>query len=93
MKYLFVFLLALLVTVAMVSCSSEKQEEATAETQETMDTAAEAEMVQCTGCEMSMEKSKMVAYEMDGETKYFCSEECKANYLAAKEGAEESEEM
>jgi YHS domain-containing protein len=44
--------------------------------------------VTCTGCNMKMEKTKMVSLEKDGKIYYFCSEECKNNYLSKKEGCE-----
>lgn len=98
------FLLVLLVLAAafiMVACEKKQETTGEATTEETTtEESAETTMesaVSDTGmatdpvCGMTMEKSKMVAYEEDGETIYFCSEECKDKYLAEKATEEEKE--
>jgi YHS domain-containing protein len=86
---IFIFVLGF----ALVMCTGEKKEEAeveeSAETQEAV--VADTAMAVCPGCGMEMQKSDMVAHETDGETEYFCSQECMENYLATSE-AEEGEE-
>ena len=90
MKRVLFLLLLLIIGATLIMCSGEKKqeaaeeatEEATADTMETV--VSDTAMAACPGCDMKMEKAKMVAHEKDGETQYFCSEECKTNYLAEK---------
>lgn len=89
MKRVFILLVLLILGIALVMCGGEKKDEFKEEAQQTV--VADTGKAVCPGCAMEMEKSKMVAHETDGETEYFCSEECKDNYLASKEG-EKSEE-
>jgi YHS domain-containing protein len=51
--------------------------------------AADTINVACTGCSMKMEKAKMVTLEKDGKIYYFCSEECKKNFLSKEEEKKE----
>jgi YHS domain-containing protein len=92
-KVLFVLLMIVL-GVALVMCSGEKKEETTQEaTQEMQQTAvSDTGTATCPGCGMEMDKAQMVAHDVDGETEYFCSAECKTNYLAVKEKEGETEE-
>ena len=96
MKRVLFLLLLFVIGVTLIMCSGEKKEEAAQEatgeaTETTIETAvSDTAMATCPGCGMTMEKSKMVAYEEDGETEYFCSEECKNNYLAEKATEEEA---
>ena len=91
-RVLFVILI-FMVGAALIMCLGEKKEEAEVEvgtdTQESV--VADTAMAVCPGCGMKMQKSEMVAYETDGETEYFCSQECLDNYLASSE-SEETEE-
>ena len=91
MKRVLFLLLLLIIGATLIMCSGEKKQEAVEEaTEGAMETVvSDTAMATCPGCDMKMEKAKMVAYEKDGETQYFCSEECKTNYLA--EQAKETE--
>jgi YHS domain-containing protein len=88
MKKLFFLMLLLILGATFIMCSGEQKSEANVE-EETQEAASEVvadtSMATCDGgCGMEVEKSKMIAYKMDGETLYFCSEMCKENYLASK---------
>ena len=84
-KALFVIIIVLL-GAALIACSSEqKQEEATAETPETTTMVADTAAIACGGCDMQHTKAEMAAHEIDGETKYFCSDACKDHYMAKLE--------
>ncbi len=101
MKNVLYFFFLLLIGATLIMCSgeqkSEVEEEATEEATSTV--VDDTTMAQCEGgCGMTVEKDKMIAHEIDGETHYFCSEMCKENYLASKqeealEGEEEEEEL
>ncbi len=86
------FFIVLFLVFAFVACTGEKKEEA-AETEAQVEEAVTAEMTVCADCGMKMEKAKMVAFEKDGETFHFCSDEHKDHYLSAEkeEGAAEEE--
>ncbi len=92
-KVLFIILMIVL-GAALVMCSGEKKEETTQKaTQEMQQTAvSDTGTAVCPGCGMEMDKAEMIAYEVDGETEYFCSEECKTHYLDVKEKEGETEE-
>jgi YHS domain-containing protein len=82
MKSVFLLLIFLVIGVTLIMCSGEKKQEAQEEVEQTV----VADSATCPGCEMKMDKAQMVAHEVEGEeTQYFCSEECKTNYLAKKE--------
>ena len=84
MKRVFLLFIFLVIGVTLIMCSDEKKQEAQEEVKQTM--VADTGMVACPGCEMKMDKAQMVAHEVEGEeTQYFCSEDCKTNYLAKKE--------
>ena len=90
----FTLMVAVFLAFALIACTGEKVEQAKTEEQTTTEAAGvTAEMVKCPGCDMEMDKTKMVAHESEGETTYFCSEECKTNYLAKLEaGAEKKKD-
>ncbi len=94
MKRIFFLLLILAIGATLIMCSGEQKPEATTDeaTQEATDTTETTETVVadtakfvCAGCGMEMEKAQMVSHEIDGETHYFHSEECKESYLTKKE--------
>ena len=87
MKKLFFLMGMLILAGALIMCSGEQKQEAAQETQQDVETTAVSDttVAMCPGCGMEMARSEMVAYEEDGKTTYFCSEECKENYLASKE--------
>ena len=47
--------------------------------------AVEVKKVFDPSCQMQIDKDSAVTYEYQGETYYFCSEECKANFTKAPE--------
>ncbi len=93
MKTLFALLVMALLGLALIACSGDKQ------TQETQQEQAEpqmeattaqpdslADMVVCPACGMEHSKAEMIAYETEeGDTLYFCSENCEKMYLAKQE--------
>lgn len=89
---LLISIIVMLLVVFMISCSGEKQAESKMETESETQTAVadNDSMATCPGCDMVMNKSNMVMYVADGDTLHFCSEECKAHYVAELE-KEESE--
>ena len=95
MAKLFYILLSFILALAFIACTGEKVEEQTdTEAEATVEKALDENMAECAGgCEMAMEKEKMIAHEHDGDTTYFCSEKCQEAYLAKEkeEGAEEEE--
>lgn len=101
MAKLFYILFSFVLVIAFIACTGEKTEEqAEPETEAAVEKVLDENMAECAGgCEMTMEKEKMVALEQeDGETLYFCSDKCKEAYLAkekeegtAEEGETETE--
>ena len=95
MKKVLFLLLLFVIGVTLIMCSGEKKEKAAEEmtgeaTESTMESAvSDTAMATDPVCGMTMEKSKMIAYEDDGETVYFCSEECKDKYIAENAAEEE----
>ncbi len=91
MKRVFFLLLFLAISTTLIMCSGEQKPEATTDeaTQEATETTetvvADTAKFACAGCGMEMEKAQMVSHEIDGETHYFHSEECKESYLTKKE--------
>ncbi len=85
-KMLFLMVLVLL-TGALIMCSGEQKQEAKQEAQEDVQATAVSDtaLAVCPGCGMEMAEAEMVSQEVDGKTEYFCSEECKENYMASKE--------
>ncbi len=51
----------------------------------TAEAAVEVKKVFDPSCQMEIDKDSAIAYEYEGETYYFCSEECKANFTKAPE--------
>ena len=94
MAKLFYFLLSLVLIFVFVACTGEKTEETVEmDAEATVEKVMDENMAECAGgCEMAMEKEKMIAYEVDGDTLYFCSEKCQEKYMAQEE-AEGEEEM
>ncbi len=97
MAKLFYTLLSLVLVFAFIACTGEKVEEQTemeTEVEATVEKALDENMAECAGCDMAMEKEKMIAHEHDGETQYFCSEKCKEAYMAKEkeEGTKEEPE-
>ena len=70
-------------TLTLIMCAGEQKQEAKPESKQT--TVIDDELVDCPGCSMKMQKSKMVAYEVDGDTLHFCAEGCRDHYLAKLE--------
>ena len=92
MVKLFYMMLSLVLVFAFIACTGEKVEEKTeTEVEATVEKAMDENMAKCPGCEMVMEKEKMIAHVDDGDTTYFCSEKCQEAYMAKEkeEGAEE----
>lgn len=95
MAKLFYILLSFVIVFALVACSGEKVEEKTEmEKEATVEKVMDENMAKCSGCDMVMEKDKMIAHEHDGETQYFCSEKCQEKYMAKEkeEGTKEEPE-
>ena len=93
MAKLLYLLLSVVLVFAFIACTGEKVEEQTeTEAEATVEETLDENMAKCPGCDMdAMEKEKMVAYEYDGDTTYFCSEKCMEAYLE-KENEEGEEE-
>ncbi len=92
MAKLFYMLMSLVLVFAFIACTGEKVEEkAETEVEATVEKAMDENMAKCPGCEMTMEKEKMIAHEHDGDTTYFCSEKCQEAYVA-KEKEESTKE-
>jgi YHS domain-containing protein len=70
--------------LVFLACSGEKKSETTTqEIQQIQSAGADTVSATCPGCNMVMAKSEMIQYTGDGKTLYFCSEQCRDNYLAA----------
>jgi YHS domain-containing protein len=101
MKKLLFLLLFLALSATLIMCSSEQKQEATTgdateieatETEAAESESADADKVMCEGgCGMEMDKAQMVTHEMDGETHYYCSENCKENHLKKMEEEKKTE--
>ncbi len=79
-----IFIMALVfLTMTLIMCAGEQKQEAQPESKQT--TVTKEELIDCPGCNMKMEKSKMIAHVADGDTLYFCAEGCKDHYLAKLE--------
>ena len=87
MKRVLFVIFVLILGIALIMCAGEKKEEAKVEvsTDTKESVVSDTAMVVCPGCGMEMQKSKMVAHETEGETDYFCSQECMEHYLAQSE--------
>ena len=87
MKKMLLLTVLVLLTGALMMCSGEQKQEAKQEAQQDVEATAVSDtaLAVCPGCGMEMTQAEMVAQEVDGKTEYFCSEECKAHYLASKE--------
>jgi YHS domain-containing protein len=84
-RILLTFLLAVLL-VALFACSGEKKTETkTGEMPPAQTTVADTGKAICPGCGMEMARNEMIPYVVEGKTLYFCSEQCKENYLATLE--------
>jgi YHS domain-containing protein len=83
-KYILMLIVCMLL---FVGCTGEKQEQATTddEVQVSSEQTVSANTECSGGCGMSMDKEKMIAYEHDGDTLYFCSEKCQEKYMAQEE--------
>ena len=83
MKHLLFLFGILLLSLALISCGGEKKAEEQTKMDETATTAvSDTSKVECPGCGMVMMQSEMIAHEINGETKHFCNEACRDNYLA-----------
>ena len=85
MKLISILLLAFFAFV-LLTYAQEEAEKAEKKTGEKIEATKDVEMAVCSGCDMKMDKAKMVKVEIDGKVKYFCSEECKKAHLEKKEG-------
>ena len=83
MKNLLSVIIVLSISMAFIMCAGEEKQEVAPEPKP--EAAVKAELIDCPGCDMKMEKSKMVAHVADGDTTYFCGEGCKDHYLAKQE--------
>jgi YHS domain-containing protein len=83
MKNLISIILILILSLTIIMCSGEKNQEIKQKTDS--ESTVKSELVDCPGCNMKMEKSKMITHVTNGDTLYFCSEYCKENYLAKQE--------
>ena len=94
MAKLLYLLLSVVLVFAFIACTGEKVEDKTETDAEAMvEKALDENMAECAGgCDMTMEKEKMIAYEHDGDTLYFCSEKCQEKYLANEEAEDEGKE-
>jgi YHS domain-containing protein len=91
MNKVFFYILTLLLVLTMIACTGEKKQETTMEEMQPGETTTEVDTakVTCAGCGMIHEKSEMTAYVQDGDTLYFCSDQCKENYLSKQEQSKE----
>jgi len=80
MRAFFNIFVGVLVSAGLMMCAGEKKEEVKEKAIEGQ--IETGQMAVCPGCGMKMEKSKMVAYEANGETQYYCSRECKDYHLS-----------
>ena len=91
MRYLILAIFVFLLAFVIVACQAEKKEEVKTEPEPAATTVnADTVKITCQGCGMVHTKSEMTAYEIDGDTMYFCSEQCKDNYLATREKESET---
>ena len=90
MKTLFAILLTVVLGIGLIACSGEKQSEQTPAAEPQMesattampDTAMEMTAV-CANCGMTHDKADMMVYETEeGDTLYFCGQDCKDAYMA-----------
>ena len=90
----FYLLISVVLVFAFIACTGEKAEEQTeTEAEATVEKALDENMAKCAGgCDMAMEKEKMIAHEHEGDTLYFCSEKCQEKYMASEEAEGEEEE-
>jgi len=75
--------------LAMIACSGEKKTEEMQKAEPQMETTSAqpdsiaADMAVCASCGMEHKKADMMAYQTgDGDTLYFCDENCQKAYLA-----------
>ncbi len=90
MTKLLYLVLSMVLVFTIIACTGEKVEEKV-ESEATVEKVVDENMAECPGCDMAMEKDKMIAHEHDGDKTYFCSEKCQQAYLAKEkeEGTEE----
>ena len=91
MSKVFSYILILLIALAVIACTGEQKQETTTEEMQPAETTTEVEMAKltCAGCGMIHEKSEMTAYVQEGDTLYFCSDQCKEHYLAKQDQSKE----
>ena len=87
---LYIFILSISLIVS--ACTGKKKQDTGTEEMQPAATTTEVDTarVTCAGCGMIHQKSQMIVYVQAGDTVYFCSEQCKENYLARQN---ESKEM
>jgi YHS domain-containing protein len=91
MRNIFALLLMILLGLALIACSGEKQAEETQQAEPQMEAATAqvdslADMAVCPSCGMEHNKADMISYETEeGDTLYFCSENCQKMYMAKAE--------
>ena len=85
MKHLLIVLVISLITITLLTCSSDKKEAEETQKSETTTVEVDTVKVTCPGCGMVHTKAEMTAYDIDGKTMHFCSDMCKDNYIAQKD--------
>ena len=88
MKFISILLLVFFI-FTFGAYGQEKANEPVEKASEKVETADDAKTAVCSGCNMEMDKAKMVSAEIDGKMHYFCSEKCKEAYLAKKDKKKE----
>jgi YHS domain-containing protein len=93
MSKVFILLLCFVLAVVIFACKSEQKAESEMQEQEQVTTVEpDTGQATCPVCGMTMAKADMIAYEVEGETYYFCSDSCKDQYLTQLKEEEEFEE-
>ena len=89
----FLVILMILLALLLLACSGEKKAETKVEAETETQTAVQsADQATCPGCNMTMDKDKMITHVAEGDTMYFCSDNCKNKYLAELEETEDDME-
>ena len=91
MRKIIISLIFSILVLLLIACQGEQKAETKVEEEVTTAAVSDTAQVTCPACGMTHAASEMTAYEIEGETHYFCSEACKEHYLADLESPEEEE--